>query len=345
MRENGNIVVVGCGGLGGVVAAHLAELDLRVTVVSRNASTAAAIAERGLRLRGEGSERSIPLRVVPSVPQGPFDLAILATQPPDVEAAAQAVVPALTPAGRIVCLQNGLCEQRVAAAIGAPERVVGAVVTWGATMIEPGYCDRTSAGGFVIGRYSGPADAQLHELATMLESIGPVRISENLTGARWSKLAINCAISALGTLSGERLGPLVRSRPVRRVALEVISEAVAVAKRLGVVLEPVAGSLDLEKLTLNQQQRRSGVGSVALAGKHTVLLAVGLRYRRLRSSMLAAIERGREPPIDFVNGEVVAAGRRLELATPYNERICEQVWRIAAGELTPSRQHVLELLN
>ena len=36
--------------------------------------------------------------------------------------------------------------------------------------------------------------------------------------------------------------------------------------------------------------------------------AVGLRYRRMRSSMLAAIERKRTPAIDFLNGEVVIRG-------------------------------------
>ena len=50
----------------------------------------------------------------------------------------------------------------------------------------------------------------VRRIAEILEAVGPVTLTENLRGARWSKLALNCAVSALGTIAGERLGPLVR---------------------------------------------------------------------------------------------------------------------------------------
>jgi 2-dehydropantoate 2-reductase len=67
------------------------------------------------------------------------------------------------------------------------------------------------------------------------------------------------------------------------------------------------------------------------------LLAVGLRYRRLRSSMLAAIERGRVPAIDFLNGEVVRHADQHGLAVPVNQRVVELVRAIARGEERTSR--------
>jgi 2-dehydropantoate 2-reductase len=76
---------------------------------------------------------------------------------------------------------------------------------------------------------------------------------------------------------------------------------------------------------------------VSLTAKHALLLAVGLRYRRMRSSMLAAIERGRTPAIDFLNGEVVARGARRGVPTPINRTICDAVWAIARGEQRSSR--------
>jgi 2-dehydropantoate 2-reductase len=65
---------------------------------------------------------------------------------------------------------------------------------------------------------------------------------------------------------------------------------------------------------------------------------VGLRYRRLRSSMLAAIERGRTPAIDFLNGEVVSRGERRGVPAPVNRKICETVWAIAKGEQRSTRE-------
>jgi 2-dehydropantoate 2-reductase len=206
-------------------------------------------------------------------------------------------------------------------------------------MTEPGLYDRTSSGGFVLGRVDGEADERLDELARILESIGPTTVSSNLTGARWSKLAINCAITSLGTVGGDRLGPLIRHRHVRRLALEIMTEVVQVARALSVRLEKVSGTLDLDWIALTDAERVAA-GSPGLFAKHTLLLAVGARYRRLRSSMLAAIERGRPPAIDFLNGEVVTRGAALGIPTPINGAIREEVLQIAAGKVTPSHAQV-----
>jgi 2-dehydropantoate 2-reductase len=332
------ILVIGAGGIGGIVAGCLAEVGADVTAVSTNAAIRAAVESAGFRLREEGDERAIAGRIVAAPPPGArYDVIVLATQPPQVEQAARDASAALAPDGRMVVLQNGLCEERVAAIVGR-DRVVGAIVAWGASMPEPGVYDRTASGGFTIGRLDGPPDDAARRVGTLLEAVGPVTYTDNLLGARWSKLALNCAISSLGTIAGERLGPLVRVRRYRRLALEVMTEVVAVARREGVTLEKVAGTLDLEWIALTDAERAMKVGSPALTAKHALLIAVGLRYRRMRSSMLAAIERGRTPAIDFLNGEVVARARRDGVPAPVNDKVVQTVWAIARGEETSSRE-------
>jgi hypothetical protein len=79
-----------------------------------------------------------------------------------------------------------------------------------------------------------------------------------------------------------------------------------------------------------------GPGSPSLLAKHALLLAVGAKYRRLRSSMLIAIERGREPAVDFLNGEVVRAGKALGVPTPVNRRVQEYIHDIARRERRPA---------
>lgn len=335
MNPQPRILVMGAGGIGGIVAATLTEVGSAVTAVSTNAEIRAAVDKAGFRVLDEGEERVVRGWVSPA-PEGKYDLAILATQPPNVEDAARTALPHLADDAQVVVLQNGLCEERIAAIVGA-QRVIGGIVAWGASMPEPGVYERTAAGGFQIGRLSGENDDDLRRVAELLEAIGPVTLTQNLRGARWSKLALNCAVSALGTIAGERLGPLVRVRRYRRLALEAMSECVAVAKAEGVRLEKVAGTLDLEWIALTDADRASA-GSVSLTAKHALLLAVGLRYRRMRSSMLAAIERGRTPAIDFLNGEVVTRGKHHSVPTPVNERIVETVWAIAKGTTTSSRE-------
>ena len=326
---------MGAGGIGGTVAATLTEIGSAVTAVSTNAAIRAAVDKTGFVVIDEGEERTVHGWVSPE-PEGKYDLCILATQPPNVEDAARTALPHLQPDAQVVVLQNGLCEDRIAAIVGA-ERVIGGIVAWGASMPEPGRYERTASGGFQIGRPSGELDADVRRVAELLEAIGPVTLTQNLRGARWSKLALNCAVSALGTIAGERLGPLVRVRRYRRLALEAMTEAVAVAKAEGVALEKVAGTLDLEWIALSEADRASR-GSASLTAKHALLLAVGLRYRRMRSSMLAAIERGRTPAIDFLNGEVVTRAKPHGVATPVNEKIVAAVWDIAHGRLKSSRE-------
>jgi 2-dehydropantoate 2-reductase len=329
------ILVMGAGSIGGIVAATLTEVGAPVTAVSTNEAIRAAVDRAGYRVVDDGEERAVRGWIAP-VPEGRYDLCVLATQPPNVEQAARTALPHLAEDAEVVVLQNGLCEERVAAIFGEA-RVIGAIVAWGASMPEAGRYERTASGGFQIGRLSGALDESLRRVGELLEAIGPVTLTQNLRGARWSKLALNCAVSALGTIAGDRLGPLVRVRRYRRLALEAMTECVAVARAEGLQLEKVAGTLDLEWIALTDADRASR-GSASLTAKHALLLAVGLRYRRMRSSMLAAIERGRMPAIDFLNGEVVTRGRRHGVPTPVNERIVDAVWAISNGRLKSSRE-------
>ena len=334
---------MGCGGIGGTVAAHLFEMGESVSAVTTNRDIHDAIAARGSSLRGDGGPRTVRGETCLGVPAGPFDVVLLATQPPQVEAAARAALPALASDGVMVCLQNGLCETKVAAIAGA-ERTVGAVVGWGAAMPEPGVYDRTASGGFTLGRMDGQTDPRLDELARALEPIGPCEITTNLAGKRWSKLAINCAISSLGTIGGDRLGVLLQRRFVRRLALEIMTEVVVVARKENVRLEKVSGTIDLDWIALGEEERRMA-GSPALLAKHSLLLAVGFRFRRMRSSMLSAIERGRPPAVDFLNGEITDRAKRYGVPAPMNALVRDRVWKIARGKETPGLSTLKRLFD
>src|SRR4029077_10002754 len=111
---------------------------------------------------------------------------------------------------------------------------------------------------------------------------------------------------------------LLSHRPIRRLGLEIFAEVAEVARHEGVKLAPVGGTLDIDKIAITDAERQLSFGSPSLAYKHSILLAVGLKYRRMRSSMLYALERGRPPEIDFLNGEIVRRALAHGVATPVN---------------------------
>src|SRR5262245_45882558 len=93
-------LVMGCGAIGGVLAAALAESGQDVTCVTTNDAIHAAVAERGLKIVGEGVPRHVRTKVSLGVPEGDkFDYVLLATQPPQVEEAARSALAALAEDG------------------------------------------------------------------------------------------------------------------------------------------------------------------------------------------------------------------------------------------------------
>lgn len=328
--EDPRVLVVGCGSIGGVLAAHLHQAGCNLHIATTNDAVRRAWTTLGPIVDGSPPLPPLPKsRVLRSADQSldPFDFVFVAVQPPQIEDVAHTLQHHLTPEARVVCLPNGLCEDRLAGILGA-SRVIGAVVAWGARMPQPGVYVRTSSGGFRIGTLDGADDPGLEPIEGLLGVVGPVVRTNNLRGARFTKLALNCAVSTLGTIGGSTLGELLVRSEVRDLALDILSEAVRVARAEGIVLEPVT-NLDLDWLVPLEEERGTVLRSMA---RHAMLLAVGARYRNLRSSMLAAIERGKLPSVDFLNGEIVARGQQLGVPTPVNAAASRIVWDIANGK-------------
>ena len=324
------IAVVGCGAVGGVIAACLTRAGNAVTPIVGNPRIETALADEGFRLYDLAGELSrIPASCSPvqTAQQAGsiFDLVIIATPSTALETAIKEVLPFLAPDGRIITCQNGLPEERATAIAGS--RIVGCVVGWGATMSEPGVYKRTSSGRLQIGKAcaDGPSP---DDLVPILEAVSPVEVAGDLPAVRWSKLAINCVTSPFGAIGGAPLGTLLMDAKVRRLALEVFAEVAAVARLEGIKMRPVAGTLNITSVALSDREKQARWFSASLLFKHLLLLLVGFKFRRMRSSMLYALERGRPIEIDFLNGEITKRGARLGFPTPVNDAIIETVRQI-----------------
>lgn len=341
MASEPKVLLVGCGGIGGIAAAELARAGGDVTVVTGNPEISRSIATHGVRVRDlDGKEWSQRLsqtavKAGDLFSHGRYDLCLVATKLTTLKDVLSEVQPLLTPSAPILCMQNGLPESHAASVVG-DRSVVGCVVGFGATLLDPGFSQRTSSGGFQLGRLvPRQQDVELDQLAALLGRGIPTKVVDNLQGVRWSKLAINCATSTLGAIGGDTLGHLLSHRFVRRIVLEVWRELCAVADCEGIRLTKVAGTIDIAKLALSDDDKRQSLGSLPLLVKHSILLAIGLKFRRMRSSMAVAIERGRQPEIDWLNGEIVRRGAQHGVPTPLNRELVSLVHDIVAKRARP----------
>ena len=109
-------------------------------------------------------------------------------------------------------------------------------------------------------------------------------------------------------------------------------------------MEPVAGTLNIAKIAINDRERRARLAPTLLM-KHALLLAIGFKFRRMRSSMLYALERGRPIEIDYLNGEIVARGERLNVPIVVNRALVGMVRAIQQKQEFSSPQTLVQLGN
>jgi len=320
------IGVVGAGAIGGITAALLHRAGYDIEVACNSVELAEKISSRGLHVFGGKGNFEIPLLAVAHISQfsGHKDIILLATKANGMLKAAQETLPFLANDSKVVCMQNGICDFALADAIGS-QRTVGCIVNWSATMHEPGELELTASGDFILGNVFNDFDTCLGPLSRVLGAVFPVRISRNMMGHRYAKLIINACTASLGAICGLNLGDMLAISRIRRIMIAIVVECMSVADAAGIKVERAVGNMDYRNFG-------EGSGIIADIKRHLLIRVVGLKYRRLKSSSLSSLERGKRTEIDYLNGYVEAKGKEYNVPTPVNSRIVEIVKEIEDGQ-------------
>lgn len=327
--ETTKIAVVGAGAIGGITAAFLAKAGWNVEIVCKHQETVDLACSTGLRITGIKGEHRVPVRAVKDITDlsEPKDLILLATKAAECVDAARQSLPFLKDDGALVSLQNGICEEALAEVVGR-DRIVGCVVGWGATMHGPGDLEMTSGGEFVVGSIDAQPDPRLATVRQMLSEIVPARISDNMMGELYGKLIINSCINSLGAITGQTLGRLLASWKVRSIFTELMREAMAVAAAMKIKVAPGGGG------KLDYYRFLEGDGVVPTLKRHAMIRIIGFKYRRLTSSSLQSLQRGRKTEVDYLNGFICDQGRKHGVPTPMNDTLVAIIKQIEDGDRT-----------
>ena len=320
------IAVVGAGGIGGISAAFMKNAGYDVEIVCKYPDLARKIETEGIHVTGVRGDVRATMPAVAKVKElrSEKEVVFLATKATDMLEAARELLPFLSPSSVVVSMQNGICEDAIAEVVGR-KRTVGCVVGWGATMHEPGVLEMTSLGEFVIGNIDNRPDDRLVPIKEMLDTIVPAIISENIFGNLYSKLIINSCITTLGALCGLYLGQMLARRKVRKVFIAIMKEAIAVSDAMGLEVEPYAGILDYYRLTRHDTFFFRFIA-------HLLIRIIGLKYRRLKSSSLQSLERGKPTEVDYFNGYICKKGDEHGVETPVNDALVSMIKEIESGQ-------------
>ena len=285
------IAVMGAGAVGCYYGALLARAGHPVTLIGRLAHVQ-AVQQQGLRLQTAVLDVQVPLAASTeaSAVQG-ADVVLFCVKSSDSEDAARAIRPHLAPGALVLTLQNGADnDERVRAVLDASTPVAAAVVYVATAMAGPGHVQHHGRGELVIA-----PSPRSEEVAAQFAAAGiPTQISDNVRGALWAKLVLNCAYNALSALAQQPYGPLVQVPGVTDVIADTVAECLAVAQADGVT---IPGDID--------------------AAVRGIAATMPGQY----SSTAQDLARGKPSEIDHLNGYVVRRGAALGVPTPLNRAL------------------------
>jgi 2-dehydropantoate 2-reductase len=326
-------LVVGAGAVGGITASMLQKNGFNVEIVCKYDEYASLISETGIQVSGVCGNFSIKIPAVANISQvkEEKDIVLLATKATDMMEIAPQINSILKKDGYLISLQNGICEDDLASVVGK-NRVIGCVIGWGATMESMGKLVMTSKGDFILGYPQRMTDDFLFNIAGILKCVVPVITTNNIIGHQYSKLIINSCITSLGAICGLYLGKMLKISKIRKIFIEIIREAVEVAEKMNLKIEVFGGRLDFVKFT-------KGKGVFSDFRRHFTLMIIGYKHRRLKSSSLQSLERGKPTEIDFLNGYIIRHADISGVSVPVNTTIVNIIHQIE------TKKKVISLTN
>src|SRR5580693_3056128 len=188
-------VVLGCGAIGGTVAAGLVRDGHDVLVSDADPAVVAAINEHGLRIEGpiENFTVRVPAVLPADLPERLDCPVLVAVKSQHTAAAAASLAGRMHADGFVVSLQNGLNAEQLAAVVG-PDRVVESFVNTGADVIAPGVVLRGSREPLLIGEIDGTVSDRVKALVA---DIADAEVTEHVIGHLWGKEAYGAMLAAI----------------------------------------------------------------------------------------------------------------------------------------------------
>jgi 2-dehydropantoate 2-reductase len=315
-------VVYGAGAVGGVVGARLHQAGHDVALIARGAHLD-EIRRSGLSLESptERSVLEIPAAADPAeLGVGAGDVVLLAVKSQDTAGALDALQRAGAWEVPIVCLQNGVENERRALRRFAD--VYAAVVMAPTAHLRPGAVEvygKLASGMIDLGRYPDGSDELLEQVAAALtQSQFHAQVWPDVMRLKYAKLVMNLAnaVDALCADDARRAELSQRVREEGRTALDA------------------AGIEHRDDHVSDLRSRWAAIGVADIAGRD-----------RAGSSTWQSLARGTGTvETDYLNGEIVLRGRLHGVPTPLNAALCRLAAEQAHGRAQPGALTVDDVL-
>jgi 2-dehydropantoate 2-reductase len=340
-----HIAVLGAGAIGASIGAYLIRSGHDITLIDQWAAHIDKIKKDGLKLTDLKETFTVKAKAMQlaelSSTREQFDIVYLSVKSYDTLWSTHFIAPFLKPTGCIMPAQNALNDDLVASVVGY-HRTVGCVPSISAGVYDPGHVIRTdpmSTHCFTVGELSGVLTPRVKEAAEALEVIGPSDATNNIWGARWAKLLVNCMGNALSGILGPDTSSMTDGDKEVAALIRTATgcEVVRVGMAMGIVFGPLAtGNVPAEAFA----KAKSATQVKALKDR----LEKATQARRLtpeqikhlgvpgRPSLLQDVIKRRRTEVKELNGVIVKYGQEVGVPAPMNEAIVSTMLRIEQGK-------------
>ena len=301
------VCIVGCGAVGSLFAANLAQLDdVEVWAYDVSQAHVDAINANGLRLTGAGDVTGRLQATTDAAALPSCDFGIVATKAMHTEGAIAATAHAFA-GGAVATVQNGVGNEEVLARHVA--RVIRGTTFPAGKIVEPGVVQWDVKGDTTLGPFE-PLPACPEEIARLADACTrsgmPTAAVADARPAQWRKVIFNASTNPVGALTGLTHGRVCERPDLRAVVSALVDEGKAVAGAQGITLDA-----DPEELIDHAAKPEVAYGH--------------------KASMLQDVEARRATEIDFLNGGIARFGRELGVPTPLNDAITSLIKGLEAS--------------
>ena len=328
MTSSKKIAVLGTGSIGSCVGADLAHAGLDVVLIDQWPEHVETMKSGGLLIQFPDEDLKAPVtawhpcELAEHMPV--FDLVFLCVKSYDTRWCTALIEPYLKDDGIFVGLQNGMNNQAIADIVGV-NRTIGAVVELSGEMFTPGIVQRDTTHTttwFGLGELDGSITPRLKDVQAVMEHVAKIDLTENIEGAKWTKLIANTMLMGLTGLLGLKTWDAAQLPGMKDLAIQAGRESAMVGKALGYQIEPVFG--------MKAEDFAGATDDVLLNAMETLIGHIG------KNATTAAIHdhiKGRQSEMAHITGVVAAKGKELGIATPVNAASTEIDRRINEGDL------------
>ena len=311
------ISVIGAGAIGNLLAAIWTRADEDVTLVVRP-SRVDALRASGLRASGLAGDFHVTPKVASEIPAD-TELAIFTMKTQDL---AEALRTHKTSLGKatVVTTQNGVRAREIVLAELGVEPIT-ATLMLNSSSLEPGTVSYNRIGTTVLGAVPKERRVALAEMDVLFELVSPVFDTDQIEGAMWSKLVVNALTNSLQALSGKSLNECVNHPAVASFAVAQLKESFGVVRAAGIPLIDMPGApMKLFSIMMRLP---------AFICKAILRKNLGRSDEEATmTSTLQSLLRKQPTEIDYLNGEFVRLGEKINFPTPVNRAIVEHIKRI-----------------